>query len=148
MTLNDEILLRDAEREDMEAITALMDDLGYPIPLSEMKIRLENIFTHPDYRTIVAVLNSEIVGFSGLMKGLSFERSGKYLRIISFVVKKNARNKGIGQQLINASEDWAVELGMDSVVISSGNRNERKAAHIFYQKMGYVIKSSGFFKPL
>jgi GNAT superfamily N-acetyltransferase len=148
MALNDEILLRDAGKEDIEAITLLMDDLGYPTPLNEMKIHLENIFAHPDYRTIVAVLSGEIVGFSGLMKGFSFERSGKYVRIISFVVKKRARNKGIGQQLIKASEDWAVELGVDSVVISSGNRDERRAAHIFYQKMGYVIKSSGFFKPL
>jgi GNAT superfamily N-acetyltransferase len=148
MALNEEILIRDARGEDMEAIALLMTDLGYPTAFSDMQERLEKIFSHPDYRTLVAVMDDEIVGFSGLMKGLSFERSGKYLRIISFVVTGNARNKGIAGRLIKASEEWAVELGVDSVVISSGNRDERKAAHIFYQKMGYVIKSSGFFKPI
>ena len=148
MPLTDKVYIRDAHEGDVEAITLLMDDLGYPAPLDEMQVKLKNIFSHPDHRTIVAELNGEIVGFSGLMRGFSFERSGKYVRIISFVVKGTARNKGIGKLLIKASEEWAVEQGADNVVISSGNREERKAAHIFYQKLGYAIKSSGFFKQL
>jgi len=148
MPLTEEIYTRDASEADVEAITLLMDDLGYPNSVSEMRTKLKDIFSHPDYRTVVAVLNNEVVGFSGLMKGFSFERSGRYVRIISFVVKRSVRNKGIGSLLIKASEDWANELGADSVVISSGNREERKAAHVFYQKMGYAIKSSGFFKQL
>ncbi len=146
--LTNDVYIRDANTGDIEAIALLMDDLGYPTSVSEMQIKLNNIFVHPDYRTILAVLHNEIVGFSGLMRGFSFERSGKYVRIISFVVKKTVRNKGVGKLLIKASEEWALEQGADSVVISSGNRDERKAAHVFYQKCGYVIKSSGFFKPL
>jgi len=142
------IYIRDAHEGDIAAITGLMDDLGYPSEVSEMERKLKNIFSHPDYRTLLAVSNGEVLGFSGLMTGFSFERSGKYVRIISFVVKTSARNKSIGKLLIEASEDWAVEQGADNVVISSGNREERKAAHVFYQKCGYVIKSSGFFKPL
>jgi len=148
MPLTGEVYVRDAHDGDIEAITLLMDDLGYPTPLDEMQVKLMNIFAHPDYRTIVAELDGELVGFSGLMRGFSFERSGKYVRIIAFVVKETARNKGIGKLLIKASEDWAVKEGADNVVISSGNREERKAAHIFYQKLGYAIKSSGFFKQL
>jgi GNAT superfamily N-acetyltransferase len=146
--LTNEVYIRDAGEGDIEAITLLMGDLGYPSSVNEMQVKLKNVFSHPDYRTIVAVLNDEVVGFSGLMRGFSFERSGKYVRIISFVVKKTIRNKGIGKLLIQASEDWAFEQGADCVVISSGNRDERKAAHIFYQKLGYAIKSSGFFKQL
>jgi GNAT superfamily N-acetyltransferase len=146
--LKEEILIRDAYKGDIEALTLLMDDLGYPTSQSDMEVRLKNIFAHPDYRTIVAVFNEEIVGFSGLMRGFSFERGGKYVRIIAFVVKKSIRNKGIGKQLIKASEDWAIQQGADNIVISSGNREERNAAHAFYQKMGYAIKSSGFFKQL
>jgi len=148
MPVKDEVYIRDAVAADVEAITLLMGDLGYPAQPDEMQPKLKNIFAHPDYRTIVAELDGEIVGFSGLMRGFSFERSGKYVRINSFVVKGTARNKGIGKLLIKASEDWAVEQGADNVVISSGNRDDRKAAHIFYQKSGYAIKSSGFFKQL
>ena len=148
MPVENEVYIRDASYADAEAITILMDDLGYPTTLVDMKVKLTNIFAHPDYRTLVAVLCGEVVGFSGLMKGFSFERSGKYVRIISFVVKKTTRNKGIGKLLMEASEDWAIEQGADSVIISSGNREERKVAHVFYQKCGYAIKSSGFFKQL
>jgi GNAT superfamily N-acetyltransferase len=148
MGTNNEFYIRDADEGDIEAITLLMSDLGYPNTVEEMEAKMRNIFLHPDYRTILAVLNKEIVGFSGLMKGFSFERSGKYVRIISFVVKKSARNKGIAKQLIKASEEWAIEQGADSVVISSGNRDERLDAHAFYQKSGYIIKSSGFFKAM
>lgn len=148
MPLTDEVYIRDAHEGDVETIALLMADLGYPTPVREMQTKLKKIFSHPDYRTIVAVLNNEIVGFSGLMRGLSFERSGKYVRVISFVVKKTIRNKGIGKLLIKASEEWALEQGADNVIISSGNREDRKVAHIFYQKMGYAIKSSGFFKEL
>jgi GNAT superfamily N-acetyltransferase len=148
MTTTDEFYIRDAHESDIEAITLLMHDLGYPNTVEEMTVKMKNIFSHFDYRTILAVLNGEVVGFSGLMKGLSFERSGHYVRIISFVVKKNARNKGIAKQLIKASEKWAIEQCADSVVISSGNREERLDAHAFYQKSGYSVKSSGFFKAM
>jgi GNAT superfamily N-acetyltransferase len=85
---------------------------------------------------------------SGLFKGIYYEKNGLYLRILAFVVKQSRRELGIGRILIKASEDWAVEQGLNSVLINSGNREERKAAHVFYQKMGYVVKSSGFVKEL
>ena len=144
----DKVYIRDAGEGDVEAIAMLMGDLGYPSTSEEMEVKLKNIFPHPDYRVVLAILDGEVVGFSGLMKGFSFERSGTYVRIISFVVKKDIRNKGVGKLLIKASEDWAMELGADNVVISSGNREERMVAHAFYQKLGYVIKSSGFFKAM
>lgn len=146
--ITNKVLIREAGEEDVEAITKLMADLGYPTPFKEMQQKMRNIFAHPDYHTLLAVFNREIVGFSGLMKGLSFERSGNYVRIISFVVKKAQRNLGIGKLLIMESEAWAIEQGADSIIISSGNREERMAAHAFYQKAGYVIKSTGFFKSL
>jgi GNAT superfamily N-acetyltransferase len=71
-----------------------------------------------------------------------------YMRILAFVVKREARNLGIGKILIGASEEWARQEGLNAVVISSGNREEREAAHVFYKKMGYAIKSSGFVKKL
>jgi len=55
---------------------------------------------------------------------------------------------GIGKLLIRESAPWARDQGADSVVIASGNREERMVAHAFYQKAGYAIKSSGFFKPM
>src|SRR5271165_985335 len=148
MVSKDQIIIRDARPEDIEAMTLLMTDLGYPATVEEMRTRLKNISAHPDYRTIIAVKDVEIVGLSGLCKGIYYEKNGLYMRIVVFVVKETARKLGIGKILIEASEAWAREQGLNSIIINSGNREERKAAHAFYQKMGYAVKSSGFVKEL
>ena len=146
--LTEQVIIRDAKKEDIEELTSLMTDLGYPATLEEFRTRFENIAAHPDYRTIVAVVNDEIVGMAGLSKNIFYEMNGNYMRILAFVVKQSSRKLGIGKLLIKASEDWAAEQGLNTVVINSGNRAERDAAHAFYQKMGYAIKSSGFVKKL
>lgn len=143
-----DITTRDAEPGDIVALTGLMNQLGYPTSEHDMVKRMETIFAHPDYKTIVAVLNNEVVGMAGLYKGLHYEKNGSYMRITAFVVREDQRNLGIGKLLIIAAEEWAVTQGINAVVISSRNSEERRAAHAFYQKMGYDNKSSGFFKQL
>lgn len=146
--LTDQVIIRDATMVDVEELTALMTDLGYPTTLEEFTERFKNISAHPDYRTIIAEVNGEMVGMAGLSKNIFYEMNGNYMRILAFVIKQSARKLGIGKLLIEASEKWAIEQGLNTVVISSGNRAERDAAHAFYQKMGYAIKSSGFVKKL
>ena len=51
MPLTDDVYIREANEDDIEAIALLMDDLGYPTPVNEMRSKLKNIFSHPDYRT-------------------------------------------------------------------------------------------------
>jgi GNAT superfamily N-acetyltransferase len=146
--LNSQVIIRDAHEGDIEALTMLMNDLSYPTTVAEMQERFKPIAVHPDYRTILAVVDDEIVGMAGLHKGNFYEKNGMYLRILAFVVKQNIRNKGIGKILIKASEDWAMGQGLHAIIINSGNRDDRKVAHVFYHKMGYTIKSSGFVKQL
>jgi GNAT superfamily N-acetyltransferase len=146
--MNNEVIIRDAHEGDIQALTVLMNDLSYPTTVAEMQERFKAIVVHPDYRTLLAVIDEEIVGMAGLHKGNFYEKNGMYLRILAFVVKQNIRNKGIGKILIKASEDWAMEQGLHTVIINSGNRDDRKVAHVFYHKMGYTIKSSGFVKQL
>jgi GNAT superfamily N-acetyltransferase len=146
--LNSQVIIRDAHEGDIEALTVLMNDLSYPTTVAEMQERFKAIVVHPDYRTILAVIDDEIVGMAGLHKGNFYEKNGMYLRILAFVVKQNIRNKGIGKILIKASEHWAMEQGLHTIIINSGNRDDRKVAHVFYHKMGYTIKSSGFVKQL
>lgn len=146
--LSGQLTIRDAVWDDIEPMTQLMSDMSYPTTLEEMRERFKNIIVHPDYRTILAVMNDEIVGLAGLQKGHFYEKNGMYLRVLAFVVKQTARNHGVGRFLLSAAEDWAAEQGLNAVIINSGNRDDRKAAHAFYQKMGYVVRSSGFVKQL
>jgi GNAT superfamily N-acetyltransferase len=84
----------------------------------------------------------------GLCTGILYNKDGLYARIIAFVVDSNYRNKGIGKLLIKEAERWARNQGADSIALNSGNRPERKDAHQFYKRMGYVEKSIGFAKSL
>lgn len=148
MILEDNLILRDACIEDIQTLTLLMNDLGYPTNVKQMQARFDKINFHPDYKTIVAELNGEVVGMVGLCKGIFYETDGLYMRILAFVVKESCRKMGIGKKIILAAEGWAVEQGLHTILINSGNREERQASHLFYEQMGYEVKSLGFVKKL
>lgn len=140
--------IRDAVVTDIEEMAQLMTELGYPTTPGDMASRFEILNRHPDYKTLVAELNGELVGMAGLHKVLYFELNGAYMRIQAFVVKQTARKIGIGRKLIAACEDWGRQQGIALVVLNSGNREERIPAHAFYKQVGYEHKSSGFYKKL
>jgi len=142
------IVIRDSVVSDVAELTLLINELGYYTLESEMKERYEIISTNPDYKTIVAVIGTEVVGMAGLCKGMFYEKNGMYMRILAFVVKQTWRNHGVGKILLVASEKWAIEQGLNMILLNSGNRDERNDAHAFYKEMGYTVKSSGYVKQL
>ncbi|WP_306475031.1 GNAT family N-acetyltransferase [Bacillus pseudomycoides] len=123
-----------------------MNHLGYPTTVEKMKVRLQNIFSHPDYYTLVAEENERVIGMIGLCTGILYTEDGIYAHIIALVVDEEFRNQGIGKRLIETAEKCAMEQGIDSICLDSGNREERYHAHQFYKCMGYVEKSTGFVK--
>jgi GNAT superfamily N-acetyltransferase len=143
------VTIRTATTDDVPSLTLLMDDLGYTTTADEMQTRFSHINRHADYRTLVAISgNDEIAEMIGLIKSYYFEHNGMYIRVAALVVGKEHRNKGIGKILMLEAEKWALEIGAPTILLNSGNREERVAAFSFYQKMGYSIKSSGFVKVL
>lgn len=144
----DELIIRDTTFADVEAIANLITQLGYPTTTEDMRARLGHISSHPDYRTIVAETANQVVGFAGLMKGWYCEHNDAYVRVLAFVVDENFRNLSVGKNMLSACEEWAATQGAKTMLLNSGNREERINAHMFYQKMGYEIKSSGFVKKL
>jgi N-acetylglutamate synthase-like GNAT family acetyltransferase len=146
--LKNEIVIREANKGDIDALTLLMNELGYPTTVNEMQRRLSKISDHPDYKTLIATINGEVVGMAGLAKGIFYEKNGNYMRIAALVVKQSSRNMGVGKALLTTAESLAVEQGLETILINCGNREERRRAHQFYHEMGYVIKSSGFVKQI
>ncbi len=143
-----EVIIRDAVFDDIPGMASLVTELGYQTTVDEMKSRYALIAQHPDYKTIIAVENNAVVGMAGLCKGLFYEMNGMYMRILVFVVRRDKQKQGIGKLLLQASENWAREHELKTILLNSGNRDERTDAHAFYKNMGYTIKSSGFVKHL
>lgn len=148
LNMSGELIIRDTTIADSEAIAALVTQLGYPTLPTEMQMRLARIADFADYKTIVAEIDNHVIGFAGLMKGWYMEHNDSYVRVLALVVDQDHRNRSIGKQLLEACEEWAVNKGAKTILLNSGNREERINAHIFYQKMGFTVKSSGFVKSL
>ncbi|WP_370222428.1 GNAT family N-acetyltransferase [Cytobacillus sp.] len=139
---------RKAAIKDIPRLARLMEDLGYPVSQEQMETRLKNIGSHPDYCTLVACLKDKVIGMVGFHTGLLYNTDGIHIRVISLVTDKNYRGIGAGKQLMMAVENFAEQLGAAGIVLNSGNRTEREAAHHFYLSLGYQAMSTGFVKTL
>jgi GNAT superfamily N-acetyltransferase len=143
------ITIRKATAEDIDVIAILMHDLSYPATSDEVRVRFESISRHDDYKTLLAVAeDGQVAGMIGMSKNYFYEHNGTYIRVLVLVVSKDHRNEGVGKRLMVEADNWAAETGANTIVINSGNREDRKNAHVFYKGLGYEIKSSGFVKKL
>ncbi|WP_419880526.1 GNAT family N-acetyltransferase [Peribacillus sp. B-H-3] len=140
--------IRDATLNDINELTFLMEQLGYPTTIENMETRFKNIELNPDYKTLLATYDGKVVGMIGLLKGYYYEMDGCYVRIVALVVNSSYRSKGIGKKLIAEAENWSRKIGATGIGLNSGNRPERVNAHKFYKNRGYVEKSIGFAKGL
>ena len=145
---NKNLIIREADPADIPALTELMNELGYHTTVDEMKTRFENFQNHQDYKTFIAVTDNEISGIVGLTKNFSYEQNGIYVRVLALVTHTKLRQKGIGKKLMEVAENWAREIGAEKILLNCGNRKERAIAHLFYEKVGYHVKSSGYIKKL
>ncbi len=143
-----EMEIREATLNDIKELAVLMDQLGYPTTVKQMRIRLHAIEASPNHYTLVACYEMKVVGMIGFHTDILYNKDGIYARVIAFVVGANYRNKGIGKLLLNEVESFAKKIGAVGIVLNSGNRKERANAHQFYRKMGYKAESTGFSKPL
>ncbi|WP_274309800.1 GNAT family N-acetyltransferase [Solibacillus daqui] len=140
--------IRRFKKEDILELTQLMTQLGYPTTSSQLQNRFEKLLNLPNYHIFIAELEGEVVGFAGLMKQWAFEFDGPYVRVLALVVDEKHRRKNIGQCLMQEVDNWSSNNDCVAVTLNSGNRDERKAAHQFYERLGYAAKSTGFTKNL
>lgn len=142
----DEIFIRDITDDDFEILTELIKELGYPSNKSNISERLYKIKFNKDYKTLVAEVDSKVVGFIGLCKLYAYEYDGEYVRIISLVVNEKYRGKGIGTELLKSGEKWAISEGAIAIALNTGIKREK--AHEFYNSNDYNIKGYSFSKSL
>lgn len=140
--ISSNLTIRQAIEKDIHALAALMDELGYPTSVDEMQKRFENISGHPDYETFVALVGDDIVGMVGLSKNLPYEKNGCCVCVLALVVNH------IGYALMEAAEAWAKQAGAYAMLLNSRRIEERKQAHLFYQKIGFEPLSVGFVKKI
>ena len=91
---------------------------------------------------VVVYANNKAVG-CGAFK----EYNTEAVEIKRMYVNPNAREKGLGKQVLNDLEDWAKEVGYTSCVLETGMRQIEAVK--FYKKCGYnSIPKYGQYKDM
>ena len=140
------IKIRTASMNDASPIANLLSQLGYPTSTDEMKGRLAEILSNPNYLTLVAEHQNEVVGILGAGVFPFYEKTGMYGRILALVVDEKRQGQGIGGSLVAQAEKWLKERRADSIIVNSGK--QRKGAHRFYKQLGYAETRLRFVKTL
>lgn len=97
------------------------------------------------YRMVGAFAGNSCVGLSGFWVSAKLY-SGKYLEVDNFVVDKTCRSEGIGKLLSDWMQAEAQRLNCDTIMLDAYVTNS--AAHKFYFREGFHIKSLHFYKSL
>jgi len=130
------IVIRVAIPDDARAVGRLATELGYPNNGAETANRLAGVLETPGHRVLVAeTAEREVVGWIHVFGTVRVE-SDSFAELGGLVVAEGGRGRGVGTQLVAASEQWALDNGYRKLRIRS--RKERTEAHGFFRRLGFV----------
>lgn len=128
--------LSEMKLEDLESVTKLGAQLGYPYSLSEIRERFAEVSVSSVHKLFVAKESGIVCGWVQVCKERETLLSDARAEITALVVDESVRGKGIGRALVNAAEDWALSQGLKLMRLRTNV--QREDAHQFYRRVGYV----------
>lgn len=133
--MSEPVTIRPAAEADVDSISRLMEELGYPSTPQQVRARLARVAGDDRYSAYVAQADGAVAGFLGLQTGWAYEHDEPFARIISLVVDARVRRRGVGAALVRFAEGWARERGAYGLMLNTNVRREE--AHRFYEAMGF-----------
>jgi GNAT superfamily N-acetyltransferase len=139
-----EIQLKKMTIDHVPDVRWLSEQLGYPIPTTQIEMNINELVTSPNHIALVALYNQQIVGWIHAFRAMLIE-SKPFIEIGGLVVAENFRNSGIGKKLVDKIKEWAIQKAINEVRVRSNVlRNE---AHRFYLNNGFIeIKQQKVFQ--
>lgn len=132
--MHQNISIRPAKIADVESLSVLSHQLGYPTDSKVMEKRLKEMIGKDDHCVFVATENKHILGWIHGFIALRVE-SDNFTEIGGMVVDEKNRNKGLGTLLVKAVENWSKEKNCFRMRVRSNTK--RNDAHRFYQNLGF-----------
>jgi len=130
------MVIRNATFGDVPQLLPLMEQLGYPQILSDMKDRLQQ-YMSSDSQVLIAENQGVIMGLIAFVYYPLFVNPGKRCRIEALVVDETCRGQGVGRNLLKAAEEYAKQQGCVILDLTSGLRRAKDGSHEFYENLGY-----------
>jgi GNAT superfamily N-acetyltransferase len=148
--MSGQVILRDARREDVPAIVAMLADdmLGgarevtrEPLPQSYYSA-FDALARDPNNRLLIAERDGETVGTLQITFIHGLSRQGARRALIEAVrVAAPFRGKGLGEEIIRAAIEIARQAGCAMVQLATDKGS--KDAHRFYERLGFKATHEG-----
>ena len=126
--------IRPMQRHDVECVSQLITELGYPATAADIARRFERIDGRDHQVLLVADAGGEAIGWIHVAMHPYLE-SDASAEILGLVVTDHERGHGIGAALVGAAESWA--RGQGCGVLRVRSRVTRERAHAFYERHGF-----------
>ena len=132
-------MIRAVQISDAPAIQKLnAEQLNYDYPLVSTTQNLTRLLAQPDRHILLAATstdNQQILGY--VHAEVYLETYGPALfNVLALAVNSAAQHRGIGRALMTALQDQAQPYHVAGIRLNSGI--ERRAAHHFYEHLGYT----------
>ena len=105
------ISIRRAISSDVEQITGLLGELGYPSTETEVEERLKLAESLSSDAVLVATVGDRVVAFLSLHVIPYFTTGNLVGRVSAFIVEEAERNQGIGRQMMAAGTRVHLVIG-------------------------------------
>jgi GNAT superfamily N-acetyltransferase len=112
----------------------LAGELAYPMSTAEMARRLGVLLPNDRHYIAVAATGKDLLGWVHVEHRFSLE-AGDRAELMGLVVDSSARRRGVGRELVDVAENWALARGLSAITVRSNAA--RELSHPFYEALGY-----------
>jgi len=131
--------------KDIDEIIILTKQLNSNMDLIQLKNRQLDMFSYDNHTCFGCYQNEKLIGvLSGWLTVRLY--SGKQLEIDNVIIDQSMQSKGIGNQMLEWIEHWALSQSCLSVELNTYVENS--GSHKFYFKQGYSILGYHFVKKI
>lgn len=137
-------VIRPMQREDLDAVRIMADQLGYPCLAPEFEQRFLELNVLNHHQLYVLVNQGKVQGWIHLELVTDLIEEKK-VEVKAMVVGEDSRGQGYGSDLLSQAREWGKEKGVSTIYLSCNIVRDK--AHAFYLREGFKkVKTSHFFE--
>jgi GNAT superfamily N-acetyltransferase len=143
MTLSAEFMIREAERDDVQAIGGLAEEFArYMRELGDMTsfhlnaetLERDGFSEDPAFQGVVVEVADKVVGYLLYHAGYDTDAACRLLYVVDLYVAESQRNRGLGAALMQKARKLAANHRARQIVWTVDRRN--RSARNFYEHIG------------
>lgn len=140
------VVIRSPSTRDLEGLTVLLGELGYPTSVQAVERRLSRLTRQANVAVFVADRGAAPIGLATAHVLSVIHVDDPVAMLTALIVDEHYRGQGVGRILVHTVETWAKGCGAYRIVVATGLA--REGAHAFYERLGYEHTARRYSKLL